>query len=66
MSEQFIDAKELAAKLKVPISWVYDRTRNGGPDRIPFLKLGRYVRFIESEVLAYLMKRNARNNDQTP
>ncbi len=51
---QMIDAKELAARLKVPVSWVYDRTRRHGPERLPFHKIGRYVRFSEEEIDEYL------------
>jgi integrase len=39
------DVYDLAAHLSVPVSWVYDRTRREGPDRIPHIKLGRYARF---------------------
>ena len=52
--EQLLSAKDLAARLKVPVSWVYDRTRIHGPDRIPHYKIGKYVRFSEAEVAVYL------------
>lgn len=51
---QLVDAQELARRLGVPVSWIYDRTRKGGPDRLPFLKVGKYVRFSEAEVLEHL------------
>ena len=35
----------LARFLGVPVGWVYKRTRKNGPDRIPHIKLGKYVRF---------------------
>jgi hypothetical protein len=46
-SPVLIDAPELAHHWKVPVSWVRDRTRSRTPpdDRIPHVKLGRYVRF---------------------
>lgn len=40
--------------LKVPASWVYDHTRHRGKDRIPHIKLGKYLRFHEAEVRAWL------------
>jgi hypothetical protein len=42
-----IDAPELAWRLKVPESWVRNRTRARTPasERIPCIRLGRYVRF---------------------
>jgi len=45
---------KLAVKLNVPKSWIYDRTRKGGPDPIPFYKIGNYVRFSLPEVVEYL------------
>lgn len=52
--EHLLSAKDLAARLKVPVSWVYDRTRINGPDCIPHYKIGKYVRFSEAEVAVYL------------
>lgn len=59
MMEELLTPKELAERLNVPLSWIYDRTREGGPERIPHYKLGRYLRFAESEVLDYLRLRSA-------
>lgn len=44
---ELIDSAELAARLKVPESWVRNRTRARTPkeERIPCIRLGRYVRF---------------------
>jgi excisionase family DNA binding protein len=36
---------ELAKRLKVPVSWVYSRTRIKGPGNIPRVQVGKYVRF---------------------
>jgi excisionase family DNA binding protein len=44
-----LDPDELAAKLKVPVSWVYEQSRQGN---IPTHRLGRYIRFDLAEVLA--------------
>ena len=35
----------LAGFLGVPVGWVYKRTRKNGHDKIPHMKLGKYVRF---------------------
>ena len=35
----------LADFLGVPVGWVYKRTRRHGPELIPHIKLGKYVRF---------------------
>jgi hypothetical protein len=44
---ELIDSAELAARLRVPASWVQNRTRARTPkdERIPCVRLGRYVRF---------------------
>jgi excisionase family DNA binding protein len=36
---------ETARLLHVPVSWVYQRTRRRGKERIPHIKLGKYLRF---------------------
>ena len=46
---------ELAAELKVPVSWVYEQSRQ---DKIPTHRIGRYIRFDLSEVLASQRKAN--------
>ena len=47
-SPALLDPEELAAKLKIPISWVYEQSRQGN---IPTHRLGRYIRFDLQEVL---------------
>jgi hypothetical protein len=44
---ELIDVGELASRLRVPESWVWNRTRarTPSPERIPCVRLGRYVRF---------------------
>jgi excisionase family DNA binding protein len=42
---KFWKVAELAEYLAVPRGWVYDRTQSNGPDRIPHIKLGKYIRF---------------------
>jgi excisionase family DNA binding protein len=36
---------DIARVLHVPVSWVYQRTRRRGKERIPHIKLGKYLRF---------------------
>jgi excisionase family DNA binding protein len=40
--------EELAGKLKIPVSWVYEQSRQ---NKIPTHRLGRYIRFDLEEVL---------------
>ena len=48
-----MDVTETARVLHVPISWVYERTRRRGRDRIPHIKLGKYLRFVRTEVMTW-------------
>lgn len=41
--------EELADRLKIPVSWVYEQSRQG---HIPTHRIGRYIRFDLQEVLA--------------
>ncbi len=49
-----LTVEEVAELLRVPLSWVYERTRNRSVDRIPGFRLGKYWRFREADVLAWL------------
>jgi hypothetical protein len=44
---ELVDSAELSKRLKVPESWIRSRTRGRTPkaERIPCVRLGRYVRF---------------------
>jgi hypothetical protein len=44
---ELIDSAELAKRWKVPESWIRNHTRARTPreERIPCIRLGRYVRF---------------------
>ncbi len=53
-SGKLLTPQELAEWLQVPLSWVYDRTRKSGPEKLPFYKIGKYLRFAEQEVIDYL------------
>jgi excisionase family DNA binding protein len=45
---ELLGPEELAERLKVPISWVYEQSRLG---KIPTVRIGRYVRFKLNDVL---------------
>ena len=53
--ERLLTVQEVA-NLRVPISWVYERTRRGGSDQLPHVKLGKYVRFEEGAVIDFIRK----------
>ncbi len=54
MQSNLLTVKELADRLRVPVSWIYERTRRG---QIPHVRLGKYLRFDVEEVLAFLKGR---------
>lgn len=51
MSEPLLDAGQVAARLGVPKSWPLREARAG---RIPYVPVGRYVRFRWSSIEAWL------------
>ena len=53
-AERLLTIEEVAELLRVPLSWVYDRTRRRAGQRIPGFKLGKYWRFREADVLAWI------------
>ncbi len=52
--EALLTVEELASFLKVPLSWVYERTRTAGRTGFPVVKVGKYCRFDREKVLEWL------------
>jgi hypothetical protein len=50
--------KDLAGRWKVQPSWIYSRTRENGPESLPRIKLGKYLRFEPEAVDTWLQKQN--------
>ena len=46
---ELLTPEDLADRLKVPLSWVYEQSRQG---KIPTYRIGRYIRFDLHEVIA--------------
>jgi len=53
-TESLLTVHEVAELLRVPASWVYERTRRRGFEQLPHLKIGKYLRFRLSEIELYL------------
>lgn len=51
---ELLTIDELAARLKVHPSWLYSRTRETGEGTIPRIKIGKYLRFSEPDVMAWI------------
>ena len=57
---ELLTADEVAALLKVSRSWVYEHSRSkhaARSDRLPHIKIGKYVRFEPSAVRAFLQRK---------
>ena len=63
-NDDLATVSQIAEFLQVPDSWVYERTRRRGIERIPHFKLGKYLRFSRSEVLDWVQRQ--RGNSLAP
>ena len=57
---ELLTVEEVAALLKVTRSWVYEHTRSRGTprsERLPHVKIGKYVRFDPRAVRAFLERK---------
>ncbi len=50
-AERLLTVQEAAELLRVPVSWIYDRTRR---DAIPLVRLGKYTRLPLSALLRWV------------
>jgi len=60
ISGQLLTVDEVARLLRVPVSWVYGRTRKRLLERLPGYRLGKYWRFREEDITAWLESQNPR------
>lgn len=51
---ELFTVREAARFLKVPVSWIYEHVRPESHDRLPALKLGKYLRFDARDLRAYV------------
>jgi excisionase family DNA binding protein len=57
---ELLTVDEVAAPLKVSRSWVYEHSRSkqtARSDRLPHIKIGKYVRFDPRAVRAFLQRK---------
>ena len=59
-----LTVQETAQFLKVSVSWIYEHVRPGAEDRLPVLKLGKYLRFDRRDLLAYVDSKRAASRRQ--
>ena len=58
---EILTAKELAERLKLPVTWVQERARSRSADGIPHMRFGKYIRFRwgSPELSAWLVGRES-------
>jgi hypothetical protein len=63
---EFIDSRELARRLAVPVSWIRDRVRARSRDPLPHINLGKYVRFLwgSRDLEDWVARRIVRGNNR--
>ena len=56
---RIMTVQEVATLFQVPVSSIYEKTRQRVPKDatppLPFRRVGKYIRFIESEVVSWLL-----------
>lgn len=63
VGDELLTVNDAARFLNVTVSWVYEHTRDDAEDRLPFVKLGKYVRFDRTDLREYIdAKRQASRN----
>jgi excisionase family DNA binding protein len=51
---ELLTVREAAEFLKVTVSWIYEHVRPAAVDRLPVLKIGKYLRFDARDLRAYV------------
>ena len=57
--DALLTVQDAARFLKVPVSWVYEHVRPETEDRLPVVKLGKYLRFHPRDLRAYIDAKRA-------
>jgi len=59
IGDELLTVHDAARFLNVSASWVYEHTREDADDRLPFVKLGKYLRFDRADLRAYIDAKRA-------
>jgi len=59
IGDELLTVHDAARVLNVSVSWVYEHTRDDAEDRLPFVKLGKYLRFDRTDLRAYIDAKRA-------
>jgi excisionase family DNA binding protein len=61
--DELLTVEEVATLLRVPKSWIYQHTRKRDKERLPHVKLGKYLRFFASDIRKFLESKTS--NDRS-
>lgn len=59
-TSEVLSVAEVASILKVPVSWVYEHCRPRCLDRLPYFKMGKYLRFLAADIHDFLERLRSR------
>jgi excisionase family DNA binding protein len=62
--EELLTVQEAARLLHVTVSWVYEHVRDDATDRLPVLKLGKYLRFDRRDLQTYIDAKRSESRRQ--
>jgi excisionase family DNA binding protein len=60
---KLLTIQEVADFLKVSKSWVYAMTSGVSKNSIPYVKVGKYIRFEEAEVVEWVRKQRSQKQN---
>src|SRR5207247_9468196 len=64
IGDELMTVNDAARFLRVTVSWVYEHTRDDAEDRLPFVKIGKYVRFDRTDLREFIeAKRHPSRNE---
>ncbi len=62
--DELLTVQDTARLLKVSVTWVYEHVRPSAEDRLPVVKLGKYLRFDRRDLQAYIDAKRAESRRQ--
>lgn len=54
LADELLTVQDAARFLNVTVSWIYEHSREDAEDRLPFLKLGKYLRFDRTDLREFV------------
>ena len=54
LADELLTVQDAARFLNVTVSWIYEHSREDAEDRLPVLKLGKYLRFDRADLREFV------------